>query len=168
MGTSQYTQQSSPYDSMELMRRPGSMAMARPRMPFNNSPASTLGRSVSGDGYLYGRGLLDRPTITSLIRLRCSPDPPPLHSLVHSHPPVSYNLCLPPRTLIFREVPRQILTSDLTRFVCEALRHTRVPSTRVYHGTSTSTPQIPPASPSGISSQPSGIASGVRSKTPIS
>jgi hypothetical protein len=59
MGASPYAQQSSPY-SMALVRRPGSsMAMARPHMPFNHSPASTLGRSLSGSGH---GGLPDRPS----------------------------------------------------------------------------------------------------------
>jgi hypothetical protein len=62
MGASSLAQQSSPYDSMALVRRPGSsMAVARPHMPLDYSPASTLGRSPSGSGRGYG-GLPDRPS----------------------------------------------------------------------------------------------------------
>jgi hypothetical protein len=41
--------------------------------------------------------------------------------------PVSYDLRRPPQTLVFRDVPREIIASDLTRFACEPpLRYMRL------------------------------------------
>jgi hypothetical protein len=59
-GASPFSQQSSSADSMALIRRPSlPMVVNRPNVPFNYSPASSLGRSPSGTGY---GGLPDRPS----------------------------------------------------------------------------------------------------------
>ena len=71
MGTSPFAQQSSPNDSMALIRRP-SLSMARPNAPFNYSPASSLGRSPSG-GWLpdrpseWRRGFSMRSGLASIL-----------------------------------------------------------------------------------------------------
>lgn len=153
--SSPLTQQSSPFGSKALLRR------SRPHMPFSYSPASTLGRSPSGSGRSYNHGLPDRPSewrrdfsmrkgIASLLpRTRqrsysyggSSSDYGPqsrqiLHPFLHftfGEPPVSYDLRLAPRTLVFRDIRRDIVASDLTRFTCEPplqymrLIHPRLP-----------------------------------------
>jgi hypothetical protein len=60
IGASPFSQQSSSTDSMALIRRPSlPTAVIRPNVPFNYSPASSLGRSPSGTGY---GGFPDRPS----------------------------------------------------------------------------------------------------------
>jgi len=158
MGAAPLAQQSSPWDSMALTR-PSSMSMAgsglyNPHGPsgFDSySPASTLGQSPKS-GYGHDGGLPDRPSewrkdfsmrsgLSSLLprqRRQSSYGDHSTHPRSHLHPfirhtfndpPVAYDLRLHPSTLSFREVHRDILASDLTRFACEP----PVPYMRLYH-----------------------------------
>ena len=61
---------------------------------------------------------------------------PYLHPFIrytHNHPPVILDLRFPPRNIIFRDVPRPIISSDLSRFASEppvlymCLYHSRLP-----------------------------------------
>lgn len=79
------------------------------------------------------------PNLKEMIKSDCSNTDfprPYLHSFIrysHNHSPVILDLRFPPRNLVFRDVPRPIISSDLSRFASEppvpymCLYHSRLP-----------------------------------------